>query len=83
MGKQLFLLAYPISQARIYERRQEDLSVTRVEGVRVLQARQFRVRRLIVECHRLAYKVRKSIGDRWDLELMTTFVVSLAHSAGC
>ena len=83
MGKQLFLVAYPVSQAHIYERRQEDLATRKVEGVTVLEAMQFRRRQVVVECHRLAYEVKKSIGDPWDLDLMTTFVVSLAHSGGC
>jgi len=82
-AKELFLLAYPTANAAIYERRREVLGETTVDGVRVLEARQFMRRQLVVECDGFRYEVTKSIGDRWDLDLMATFVVALVHSGGC
>ena len=82
-GTSVILKAYPTSRADIYERRRRVLGEAIVEGVAVVEAEQFGRRQVVVECGAFAYEARKYPDIPWDVDLMTSFVVAVAHSAGC
>ena len=82
-GRPLILLAYPTSNAEIYERRRKVLAETTVEGITVLEAEQVGKRLVAVECGAYTYKVTSYVDVPWNVRPVTDFVVALAKSAGC
>lgn len=80
MGKEIFIRGYPIE---VEDASYEILDDTYPDGHQVLEAREFGRRKLVTDCRGYTYEVSKSLDDRWDEDLMFSFVKALVDSAGC
>lgn len=80
MGKELSIQGYPIEAK---DASYEILDETYLDGHLVFEAKEFGRRKLVTDCRGYTYEISKSLDDRWDEDLMLSFVTALVDSAGC